>query len=94
MANNTNLLLKPNSHPRSKEMETLVEGKKKERNSKPYLLTHFTLVKYSVQVTAICNLFSVHRSYDITQNKSAISITFGWLQTLQKRDSHMNESRT
>lgn len=52
-----------------------------------YLIAYFALVKNSVQVTAICNLFSIHRCYDITQNKSPIGIAFGGLQTLQSRDS-------
>lgn len=32
----------------------------------PYLFSNFTLVKNSVQITAICDLFSIHRSYNVT----------------------------
>ena len=49
MANNTNLLLKPNSHPRSKEMETLVEGKKKKKETQNHTCSptlHWSSILY------------------------------------------------
>jgi hypothetical protein len=52
----------------------------------PYRITHFTLVKNSVQITAIGDLFTIHRCYDVTQNEPTIGITFSWLQALQHRD--------
>lgn len=55
-----------------------------------YRITHFTLVKNSVQITSISNLFSIYRCYDITQYKSAIGITFSWKQALRKWECFTN----
>ena len=60
--------------------------RERERERERYLLTHFTLVKNSVQITAIGDLLTIHRCYDVTQNESTIGITFGWLQALQHED--------
>lgn len=59
-----------------------------EERSEVYLVTYFTLVKDSVQITSICHLFSIHRSYYVPKDKSAIGITFGGLQTLWKVNVH------
>ena len=72
------------NHPTHKEIER--EHKNIEEMKTPYLLTHFTLVKNSIQITAIGDLCAIHRCYDVTQNESTIGIAFGWLQALQHRD--------
>lgn len=59
----------------------------KEYKFKAYRITHFTLVKNSVQITSIGNLFSIYRCYDVAQYKSSIGITFSWKQALRKGDA-------
>ena len=39
--------------------------KLKANEPKPYLITNFTLVKNSVQITSISNLITIHRCYDV-----------------------------
>jgi len=87
------LPLTPIPH-RERERERESEGgrerehknKNIEETKTPYRIIHFTLVKNSVQITAIGDLFTIHRCYDVTQNESTIGITFSWLQALQHRD--------
>lgn len=71
------------THPRERERE---HKNIEETKTTPYRIIHFTLVKNSVQITAIGDLFTIHRCYDVTQNESTIGITFSWLQPLQHRD--------